>query len=53
MKRRNHRWNTLWSADAETWRFSVCRACGQQWSALRPTAVCPCWKMRLPKRKEK
>ena len=48
-----HRWDTDWIPGAQTWRFLRCRACGQPWSALRPIAVCPCWKMRLPKRKEK
>ena len=47
-----HRWDMHVVEAALRGHSSKCRACGQPWSALRPTAVCPCWKMRLP-RKEK
>ena len=48
-----HTWRYAETDPHELYGYQPCRRCGQSHAAMRPTLRCVCWKMRLPKRKEK
>jgi len=52
MKPKWHRWRLDFDNCGDDY-LSDCKACGAESDDENIVAKCPCWKMRLPKRKEK